>query len=159
MIKATVTVFLIAFFGVQQQYNIKRIYLFSKTQYSGNVHRNADGSTAKGYSKTLMCFIEVDKDKSSPAWHTACFEGYKYTVNAVPLNQDSVLVGSKINTHNTIVIKPVVGGQLVQLELTTPEKLSHPETKGFLLEGSLNNEKVYYRTEEPVINLAPALMQ
>jgi hypothetical protein len=159
MLKTVAAVFLISVFCIQQQYNIKRVYLFSKTQYSGNVHRNVDGSMAKGYNKTLICFVEVDKDKPSPLWNTAYFDGYKYTVNIVPLNQDSVLVGNKINTHNAVVIKPITAGQLLQLGLTIGGKCKNPDTKSFVLEGTLNNKKVYYKTDEPVTELAPVLMQ
>jgi hypothetical protein len=159
MIKTIAAAFLISFFCVQQQYNIKRIYLFSKTQYQGNIHRNPDGSTGKGYNKILMCFIEVDKHKPAPDWHAAYFDGYKYTVNIVPLNQDSVLVGNSLNTHQTIVIKSITAGQLLQLGLTINEKCKNPDTKGFVLEGTLNNKRVYYKTDEPVIELAPVLMQ
>jgi hypothetical protein len=159
MVKTVAAAFLIAFFCVQQQYNIKRIYLFSKTQYSGNIHRNPDGSTGKGYNKTLMCFIDVDKDKPAPDWHAAYFDGYKYTVNIVPLNQDSVSVGNNINTHQTIVIKPVTAGHLLQLGLIVNEKCQNPGTKGFVLEGTLNNKRVYYKTDAPMTELAPVLTQ
>jgi cellobiose phosphorylase len=158
MTKASLTAFLILFFCVQDSSNIKQFYLFSKKQYSGNIARVPNGPAPKGYSTILLCFVEVDKDKPSPAWNTIYYDGYKYSVNMVPLNRDSVSVGNKLNTHQTITVKPMAAGQLFQLELTLKEKSSKGITKSIILEGVLSNKKVYYTSEGPVTELAPALM-
>jgi len=100
------------------KYQAQKIWLFSKTQYSGNAPVDRDGKALKGYTETLSCFIEINKNKPLPAWQTAWYKGVKYSVNVLQVNQDSVIIGRAKNAKNTIVIKPGAETKLIRLELT-----------------------------------------
>lgn len=107
----------------------------------------------------MLCFLEIGKSHSSPAWQTAYFDGHKYLVSTVSIVQNSVIVGSAKNTNTTIEIKAGPGTKLVQLNLTDQGNYKGAKTQGFVLEGILNKKHVYLKSNERVIELSPVLMQ
>ncbi|MCO5949744.1 hypothetical protein [Mucilaginibacter flavidus] len=141
------------------KYQGQKIWLFSKTQYMGNAPVDRDGKAVKGYTETLLCFIEISKNKQSPAWQTAWYKGVKYSVNILQVNQDSVIIGRIKNAKTTFVIKPGLETKLIRLELTEQGNFNAPKANGFVLEGILNNKQVYVTSDEPAVELAPVLMQ
>jgi hypothetical protein len=159
MTKFLVLLFFVPLFWSQPKYQVQKIWLFSKTQYSGNVPKDADGKELKGYTTSLLCFLEVSKSHSSPAWQTAYFDANKYLVSMVPIAQDSVIAGSAKNTNTPIVIKAAPGTRLVQLNLTDQGNYKGAKTQGFVLEGILNKKHVHLKSNEPIIELSPVLMQ
>ena len=141
------------------KYQGQKIWVFSKTQYMGNAPVDKDGKAAKGYIETLSCFVEISKNKPSPAWQTAWYKGVKYSVNTLPISQDSVIIGPTKNAKTPFVIKPAAETKLIQLELTEQGNFKAPKANGFVLEGVLNNKQVYITSDEPAVELAPVLMQ
>jgi hypothetical protein len=141
------------------KYQAQKIWLFSRTQYSGNAPVDRDGKALKGYTETLSCFLEISKNKPSPAWQTAWYKGVKYSVNVLPANQDSVVIGRAKNSKNIVVIKPGAEKKLIQLELTEQGNFKAPKAAGFVLEGVLDKKQVHLTSDEPAVELAPVLMQ
>lgn len=141
------------------KYQAQKVWLFSKTEYPGNAPAGRDGKVLKGYTETLLCFLEVSKNKQEPAWQTAWYKGVKYAVNILQVNQDSVILSQAKNSRTNIVIKPHADTKLIQLELTAQGSSKAPNTAGLVLEGLLNEKQVYLTSNEPAIELAPVLMQ
>jgi len=159
MAKSLLLMLLISSSCLALKYHGQKVWLFSKTQYMGNAPVDRDGKAVKGYTETLSCFMEISKNKPSPAWQTAWYKGVKYSVNILQLNQDSVIIGRTKNAKTTFVIKPAPETKLIQLELAEQGNFKAPKANGFVLEGMLNNKQVYLTSDEPAIELAPALMQ
>ena len=141
------------------KYQAQKVWLFSKTEYPGNAPAERDGKVLKGYTETLLCFLEVSKNKQAPAWQTAWYKGVKYAVNILQVNQDSVILSQAKNSTTTIVIKAHADTKLIQLELTAQGSSKALSTAGFVLEGLFNEKQVYLTSNEPAIELAPVLMQ
>lgn len=159
MAKSLLLVLLISSSCLTLKYQAQKIWLFSKTQYSGNAPVDRDGKALKGYVETLLCFLEVSKNKPSPIWQTAWYKGVKYSVNVLQINQDSVIIGRAKNLKNIVVIKPGAETTLIQLELTEQGNFKAPKETGFVLEGMLNNKQVHLTSGEPAVKLAPVLAQ
>ncbi|WP_157740578.1 hypothetical protein [Mucilaginibacter xinganensis] len=141
------------------KYQAQKIWLFSKTQYAGNAPVDRDGKALKSYTETLSCFMEVSKNKPSPAWQTAWYKGVKYSVNVLQVNQDSVIIGRSKNSKNIVVIKPGIETKLIQLEFTEQGNFKAPKVAGFILEGTLDKKQVHLTSNESAVELAPVLMQ
>lgn len=159
MAKSLLLLLLISSSCLALKYQAQKVWLFSKTEYMGNAPADRDGKAVKGYTETLLCFIETGKHNPSPAWQAAWYKGARYSVKALPANQDSVIMGRAKNSKDNIVIKPGAGMQLVQLELKGQGNFKAPKANGFVLEGVLNNKQVYLTSDEPAVELAPVLMQ
>jgi hypothetical protein len=137
------------------KYHIKKIWLFSRTAYAGNVPKRPDGKLATGYTNTLLCFLEISKTEPTADWQTACFEGSKYEVSILQPNSDSVRIGTEKHTKKNIFIKASTGFKLVQLMMTLTEKDRADKCEGFILKGKLNDKHTCLKTNEPVIELSP----
>jgi hypothetical protein len=141
------------------KYQGQKIWLFSRTQYSGNTPVDKDGKALKGYTETLSCFLEVSKNSPSPVWQTAWYNGTKYSVNVLQVNQDSVIIGPAKNSKKLIVIKPGAETKLIQLELTEQGNFDAPKAAGFVLQGLLDKKQVYLTSNKLAVELAPVLAQ
>ncbi len=144
--------------GAQQDYPVKKIWLFSQKVFTGNAPKLPNGGTGKGYSKKMLCYVEVYNDKPMPQLQTAIVYGRQYAVEVVPVSQDSVAAGVLKTTNSPVVIKPEAGHKLVQLILTKPTEVEKPEAWHIILSGTLNGQPVYYRSNEPVVELADEMM-
>jgi hypothetical protein len=158
MIKAFIIVLLFQLPQTLSDYHIKKVWLFSKTVYMGNVPRSPNGKPAVDYTKKLLCFLEVSKGRQLPEWQTAYFNGNRYSVNAVQLNQDSVVVGAERSTKMPVIIKENSGCKLIQLFLTLKQADTSNKADGFVLDGMLNNNAAHYKSDSPVVELSPDLM-
>ncbi|MFI5141511.1 MAG: hypothetical protein ACHQII_04060 [Bacteroidia bacterium] len=141
-----------------RQYHVQRIWVFSKTQYAGNIPRLPGGKQGAGFTNTLSCFLGISKNHAIPLWQTACFNGIKYAVKVSTVNQDSILVGTVKGSNAPVVVKPDADCELLQLTLTADRTCENPKPGEFVLEGELNKKHIHIKTTEPVIELAPALM-
>jgi hypothetical protein len=141
------------------KYQGQEIWLFSRTQYSGNAPVDRDGKALKGYTENLSCFLEVSKNNPSPVWQTAWYNGAKYSVSVLQLNQDSVILGRAKDANTLVVIKPRPKTKLIQLELTEQGNFKAPKAAGFVLEGLLDKKQVYITSNKPAVELAPVLAQ
>ncbi|MEO6978088.1 MAG: hypothetical protein ABI113_06890 [Mucilaginibacter sp.] len=159
MVKPLLLMLLVASSCLVLKYQAQKVWLFSKTEYSGNAPVDKDGKTLKGYTETLLCFIEISKNKPSPAWQTAWHKGVKYSVNVLPVSQDSVILGRAKNSKINVVIKPGPDAKIIQLELTEQGNFKAPMAAGFVLEGVLDKKQVHLTSGEPAVELAPVLMQ
>ena len=158
MMKVILLTFLLPFFCVPKEFHAQRVWLFSKTQYSGNVPRMPGGQQAKGYTSSLICFLEIKKGSTAPVWQSAYFNHIKYTIEAEPVNQDSVVIGTLKNTNTPAVVKTTAACRLIQLNLTEEDQGGKVETKVFTLKGKMNKTAVFLKSNEPVVELSPALM-
>ncbi len=158
MIKGLFMLLLLHTCSGQQDYPVKQIWLFSQKVFNGNVPKLPNGGTGKGYSKKMFCYVEVFNDKPLPQLQTAIVYGRQYDVQIVPVNQDSVAAGVLKTTNSLVVIKAEAGYKLVQLVLTKPAELEKPEAWHIILSGTLNGQLVYYRSNEPVAELADEMM-
>lgn len=143
---------------VQGDYPVKKIWLFYKTVYNGNVPRLPNGRQGKGYSKKMLCYIEIGKDQPMPAWQTAGIYGQQYAVDAVPVGQDTVEVGVLKSTGSAVVIKADAGYRLVQLMLTKATEAEKADVLPVILRGTLNGKPTSVRSKETPVELAPVEM-
>ncbi len=148
----------LSFFGVQPDYQIKKTWLFSKTEYSGNVPRLPGGKQVSGIKKTLLFYIETGKDQSLPQWQTAYFNGSSYEVTTLESRQDSVAVGIDKNAKRPVVLKPATGDKIVQLKMTLTATQSVVENDGFVLSGMFKKSAVTMRTDRLPVELVPDMM-
>ena len=159
MMKFLSIAFIIPLFCAIQQYHVKKIWLFSKTNYSGNVPVGQHGNQLKTDSSTLLCYIEEAKGVQLPSWQTAYIYGNKYAITVLPVNQDSLTVGTLKNTSSSLMIRAGTGCELVQLMLIRREKIEKPEAWKIILSGTLDHKAVYARSNELVAELSPVLAQ
>jgi hypothetical protein len=158
MTKILLLTLLLPFFCVLQDFHVKRIWLFSKTEYSGNVPRLPGGQSAKGITKKLFCYIEVGKDQLIPQWQTAYFNGISYSVNPAQTSRDSMAVGAENKTKMAIVLKPASGNKIIQLIFNLKPAGTIIKSDGLVLNGTFNNSPVHLKSAEPVIELTPDMM-
>lgn len=158
MVKVLLLSFSLAFFGVQAEYHVDKIWLFSKVQYPGNVPVNRDGKQLLVRSSKLICYIKLGRKKEAPDWQTAFICGNRYSVEAVPVTQDSIAVGALKNSSTYVTVKADTGARLVQLVFTKQGKIEKPEAWQFILNGTLNGKPVYLRSNDPIVELQPDLM-
>jgi hypothetical protein len=140
------------------KYHIKKIWLFSRTAYAGNVPKRPDGKLANGYTRKLLCFLEITKNETTPDWQTAWFEGGKYHVTISPVNQDSLTVGIDKKNRNKIVIKSGDDTKLVELVLTLQERGDSMKAECFSLEGTFNKKHARLKWDDPIVELDTPLM-
>jgi hypothetical protein len=159
MMKVLLLAFLLPFFCTPKEFHAQRVWLFSKTQYSGNVPRMPGGQQAKGYTSSMICFLEIKKGSAAPVWQSAYFNHIKYTIEAYTVNQDSVVIGTLKNTNTPAVVKPAVECQVIGLMLKEEATVEKVETQVFTLKGKMNKTAVFLKSNEPVVELTPALMQ
>jgi len=158
MTKIFLLALLLPFFCTQQDFQIKKVWLFSKTEYSGNVPRMPGGQQLKGINKKLFGYVEVGKDQPMPKWQNAYFNGNSYSVVAVPLSQDSVAVGTDNKTKTAIVLVPANGDKIIQLMFTLKPADTVSKTNDLVLDGALNNKAVHLKPAGPVTELTPDMM-
>jgi hypothetical protein len=139
------------------KYHIKRVWLFSKTQYAGNVPALRGGQQPAGHTTTLLCFLEVSRGEKIPDWQWAWFKGNKYQVSMSPASQDSVAVGTKKNTNDIALAKAGPGCKLVELTLSLTGKDTLKQD-GFVLEGTFNKQPARLRSDEAAVELSSPLM-
>jgi len=151
-------VFLIQVAFLSPKYHIKKIWLFSKTQFAGATPKTPGGKPASGATTTLLCFLEASKDKPTPHWQTAYFNGKQYSVNALAITEDSVEVGTDKSTKIPIILKPDAGSKLIELELVAVENNTPRNADGFILEGRFNKKPAKLRSDGPVVELSPVFM-
>jgi hypothetical protein len=145
--------------SAEQDYLVKKIWLFSQTVYNGNVSKSPNGGHGKGNSKKMLCYVEVFSDKPMPQWQTAIIYGQQYAVQVVPVNQDSVAVGVLKKTNSPVVIKAGTGSKLVQLVLTNPVKTENTSAWPVILSGGTpHGTTAYTWSKEPVVELADEMM-
>ncbi len=138
--------------------HIKKIWLFSKTQYSGNIPKSAAGQPSRGYTQRLIVYIEISKTDESPQWQSVYINDEKHVVNMLPVGADSVQMGPAKNSRVPIVLKAASGNKLVLLEVAANENINITSQITFELEGLLNKKQVHFKSNEPVVELSPALM-
>jgi hypothetical protein len=149
---------LLPFFCVQKEYHAEKIWLFSKIQYPGNVSVDRNGKRLQKHPTKLFCYLKVSRKIESPNWQTAIIYGNDYAVEAVPVNQDSVIVGTLKNTNSAVTIKAGAQSKIIQLVLTQQRESEKPEAWKFVLNGTLNGKAVYIRSNEPLVELSPDMM-
>lgn len=140
------------------KYHIKKIWLFSRTEYSGNVPKRSDGKLAAGYTKKLLCFLEITRNETTPDWQTAWFEGGRYHVTVSPVNQDSLMVGIDKKNRNNIVVKTNGDTRLVELVFTLQEQGDSINAGGFSLQGTFNKKTARLKPDGPIVELEAPLM-
>lgn len=145
--------------GQQHQFHIKNIWLYTEAQYNGNVPVNKGNRTATANASTkLKCFIIVEKGQPSPTWETAEFGNRKYTVSALVMAQDSVVVGLRKDTKEPVVIKTTADSQLIQLTLEPTGDVEPSEVLEFVLSGTFNHKRVQVALSNQPIELTPVFM-
>jgi hypothetical protein len=140
------------------KYHVKKIWLFSKIQYSGNVPRAAGGKVAAGSRNMLLCFAEVSKNEQTPDWQSARFKGGSYSVSTSPEALDSVAVGTDKNTRKPIIIKADADCKLIELKLTFASGDQNQTDESFALEGTFNKKHAVLKSADPVVELSPVFM-
>jgi hypothetical protein len=140
------------------QYKIKRAWLFSRKQYAGNMPTSPNGKQVSVSSTTLLCFIEIDKDQPLPVWKAAYYKGSKYTAHNEKMNGDSSIVGKEKDTQSQITIKADKANVMIEVLLEADGVDDDATHQHFMLEGTLNEKKVYLKINKPVVELTPALM-
>jgi len=158
MMKVLWLSFLLSLCSHQGEYHVQKVWLFTKTQYSGNVPVDRNRKHLQVKSTLLLCYLKVSRKIESPDWDTAFINGKQYRVKIVPVNQDSVTVGTLKNTNSPLTIKAGIDSKLVQLILTPGGEIEKPEAWSFLLNGTLHGKSVYLRSNESAVELAPDLM-
>jgi len=152
------TAFFVQVAFLSPKYHIKRVWLFSRTQYAGNVPVLRGGQQPSGYTTTLVCFLEVSRGEKTPEWQSAWFRGNKYQVSMSHATQDSVAVGTKKNTDDMALAKAGPGCKLVELTLTLTGKDSVKREGEFVLEGTFNKQPARLRSDEAAVELSAPLM-
>jgi len=156
--KALLVSFLLFCYSVQGEYHVQKIWLFTQTQYSGNVPVNRNGAHLRSNPVLLICYLKISRKNKSPDWETAIIGGNKYMVASEQVNDDSVAVGTLKDTHLPVTIKACADSKLVRLTLTLPGKIEKSEAWQIQLKGTLNGKSVYIRSNEPTVELSPDLM-
>jgi len=150
--------FLLSFYSLQGEYHVQKIWLFTKTQYPGNVPINKDRKHLRSNPILLICYLKVSRKIKSPDWETAVIGGNRYKVETEQVNEDSVTVGALKTTNSPVIITAGPDSKLVQLTLMLPGEIAKPEAWSFILNGTLNGKPVYIRSSEPAVGLAPVFM-
>jgi hypothetical protein len=158
MIKVLPLAFLFSFFCIQTEYHVEKIWLFSKTQYTGAVPVNRNGKQLQTRSAKIICYLKISSKNELPDWQTAFVYGNRYSIDAVLINQDSVSVGTLKNSNSVVTIKAGTGFTLLQLIFTPQGKIEKPEAWQFILNGTLHDKEIYIRSNERMVELTPDLM-
>jgi len=140
------------------QYHIKKVWLFSQLRSPGMVPRKQPGWQPAGPTTIYLCFIEVAKDERTADWQTASIKGNKYSVAMVPVQEDSVFVGTEKTTKALICLKPSAGNKLVKLELLLKDQTVGVGDTAAFLEGVAHKKRVVFKYDQPIVQLAPVLM-
>ncbi|BAU52153.1 hypothetical protein [Mucilaginibacter gotjawali] len=158
MIKVLWLSFLLSFYSLQGEYHVQKVWLFTKTQYNGNVPADRNGKHLQGKTTQLICYLKVSRKNESPVWETAFIDGNQYKVETVQAEQDTITAGTLKNTNMPVIIKTGRKSKITQLILTLRGKIEKPEACSFILTGTLNGKSVYIRSNESVAELTPDLM-
>src|SRR6202012_464239 len=118
MNKLVISGLLLLVAGFQHPGHIKKGWLFSKTQYAGNMPKPGPGRPAQGHPQRLIACLEISKDEETPEWQSAYFNGDRHLIKILATSEDSVKIGTVKNTRTAIVLKAAPGDKLVQLEFT-----------------------------------------
>jgi len=158
MMKVFLFALLLPMCSVQQEYHPEKIWLFSKVEYTGNIPADRNGKHLQNRPVKLFCYLKVSKKIKAPDWQTALIYGNQYSVEVMPVTEDSVAVGTLKDSQSAVTIKADSGSKLVQLVFTLQGKIEKPEAWQFILNGTLNGKSVYIRSNEPMVELSPDMM-
>jgi len=158
MMKVLLLLFFLSFSCAQTEYHVKKIWLFSKTQYTGTVPVNRNGKQLQTHPVKIICYLKISSKNELPDWQTAFVYGNQYSIDAELPNRDSVAVGTLKNSNSVVTIKAGAGFALLKLMFTPQGKIEKPEAWQFILNGTLNGKPVYIRSNDPIVELSPDLM-
>ena len=146
----------------QSRYNIQNTYVYTKEVFPGNIPVGRNGKPLRrGIDTVTIVYIET-KAATMPAWNTAVKNGKNFSVSAIEVNEDSVIIGKEKSDSGLIIIKAKKGNRLWQLQFSEKETTTAaPGTKPnyqnqIFLYGIYEHKKISIPINKPV-ELLPEL--
>jgi hypothetical protein len=139
------------------KFGIQHCWFFSKQEFAGIIQVDENGKPkTKGSWMSYFIYIETQGNKI-PTWEQFVYDGKKYEINILPVNDSVVNVGKVQDSENDIIINPAKGNKLWKLQI--PNLQIKTATKNFLLvlTGKLQKQKVQLSIQQKINQLEPDL--
>lgn len=136
---------------------IQRIWFFTQDQNLGINPPIASLNTNPGTLHTLFCYLELSKRQSMPIWKGAYYQNEFYSVEVIPINQDSLWVGRLKLNHKNFLIHRNPQNPMVELRFINPVPQS--KNSSLTLIGEIHHSPFKIPIRDPIIELEPQNFQ
>ena len=150
-------IILLCFFSLTSlhaQYGIVKTYLFTQTNFAGNIAVDEHGKQlTPGVTTAVFIYI---KSKKIPLFKTATLNGKTYSVETIKLKDKVILVGENETNQEPIQINVEESFSIYQLILTpniVPALENNKTPLKIKLKGSWEKQKVSYVINQKPIGL------
>ncbi len=145
----------------QSMYNIQNTYVYTKQIFPGNIPVGHNGKPLRrGIDTVIIVYIET-KAGVIPVWNTTVINGKAFSVTAVEVNDNSIIIGKEKSDSGLVTIKAKRGNRLWQLQLNEQQAITAiPKKPGnenqIVLFGIYNGKQISLPINKPV-ELLPEL--